>query len=88
MLIHPSSFSNRINIGADRGVDARPRSTGHENALFLAVGSIIPIVGCSYQYLQLNEEYVIKELNNLCYVYLEKLIEKPKMNDKTGSVEE
>ena len=39
---HPSSFGNFMNIGSDCiGVDMRARTTGHEQALFLAVSSLL-----------------------------------------------
>lgn len=73
LLIHSSSFSNRMNIGANHCVDTRTRCNGHENALFLAVSSIIPIVGFTYMFLDLKGEKIIKELNDFGYDYLDKI---------------
>ncbi len=74
ILIHASSLSNNINIGSDCfGIDMRPRYTGHKEALFFAVASIIPITGFTYQCLELDGESVIDELNRLGACYLEML---------------
>lgn len=73
--IHSSSFSNRMNIGSScHGIDMRARTTGHENALFLATASMIPLVGYTYKALGLDDTYVISELNILGEYYLEMLM--------------
>lgn len=77
IAMHPSSFGNQMNIGSSVvGVDMRARDTGHEHALFLAISSLITIVGYTYYYLDLNDEIVLSELNRLGIHYL-KLLQQP-----------
>ena len=74
IAMHPSSFGNRMNIGSDVvGVDMRARNTGHEHALFLAVASLISLVGYTYYYLQIDDKDVLDKLNRLGIHYLEML---------------
>lgn len=73
--IHSSCFSNRINIGSTcHGIDMRARTTGHENALFLATSSMIPLVGYTYKALGVDDTKVISELNRLGECYLKMLL--------------
>lgn len=69
--IHASCFGNLMNIGSDcHGIDMRPHDTGHENALFLAVSSLIPLVGNTLEYLSIDDEQALNELNRLgCYYF-------------------
>lgn len=72
---HPSAFGNRMNIGSDVvGVDLRVRDTGHEYALFLATSSLIALVGHTYYYLELDDTYVLNELNRLGEYYCRMLL--------------
>ena len=82
IALHPSAFGNRMNIGSDIvGVDMRARVTGHENALFLAVSSLIALVGYTYDYLELDSCPVLKELNRLGIYYFEMLQKQNIKND-------
>jgi len=82
IALHPSAFGNRMNIGSDIvGVDMRARVTGHENALFLAVSSLITLVGYTYDYLELDSCHVLMELNRLGIYYLELLQKQNIKND-------
>ena len=75
IAMHPSAFGNRMNIGSNVvGVDMRARDTGHEHALFLATSSLIALVGHTYHYLELDDNYVLNELNRLGEYYLRMLI--------------
>ena len=68
-----------MNIGSDvAGVDMRARSTGHEHALFLAVTSLISLVGYVFYYLQIDDEDILDELNRLGTHYL-KLLQQNKI---------
>ena len=72
LVAHPSCFGNKINIGSSYGgIDMQARINGQENALFLAVSSLIPLVGYTYHYLQLDEELVLNELNKMGIYYLQ-----------------
>ena len=74
IAIHPSSFGNKMNLGSDVvGVDMRARDTGHEHALFLAVASLISLVGYTYYYLQIDDKGVLDKLNGLGIYYMEML---------------
>lgn len=71
IVTHPSAFGNQMNIGSNVvGVDMRARNTGHEHALFLSVTSLITLVGYTYEYLELDSEYPLSELNSLAILYL------------------
>lgn len=75
IAMHPSAFGNRMNIGSNvEGVDMRARVTGHEHALFLATSSLIALVGWTYHYLELDDNYALNELNRLGEFYLRMLI--------------
>lgn len=75
IAMYPSAFGNRMNIGSNVvGVDMRARDTGHEHALFLATSSLIALVGHTYHYLELDDNYVLNELNRLGEYYLRMLI--------------
>ncbi len=75
IAMHPSAFGNRMNIGSDVvGVDMRARDTGHEHALFLATSSLIALVGHAYYYLELDDTYVLSELNRLGDYYCRMLL--------------
>ena len=72
IAMYPSAFGNRMNIGSNVvGVDMRAR---HEHALFLATSSLIALVGHTYHYLELDDNYVLNELNRLGEYYLRMLI--------------
>ncbi|SFO64855.1 hypothetical protein SAMN05216351_1238 [Pseudobutyrivibrio sp. JW11] len=75
IAMHPSAFGNRMNIGSKVvGVDMRIRDTGHEHALFLATASLISLVGHTYHYLELDDSFVLNELNRLGEHYCRMLI--------------
>ena len=77
IAMHPSSFGNRMNIGLKVvDVDMRIRDTGHEHALFLATASLISLVGHTYHYLELDDSFVLNELNRLGEHYCRMLISK------------
>lgn len=75
LATHASCFGNRMNIGTTHhGIDMRARNTGHEEALFLAISSLIPLVGCTYECLRVDVTFVLEQLNKLAILYLKMLL--------------
>ncbi|PHU34411.1 DUF5677 domain-containing protein [Pseudobutyrivibrio ruminis] len=87
ILVHPSCFSNMVHIGSPfKGIDMRAQREGHEESLFLATTSMIPLVGHTYERLGLDFGEVVDGLNRYGIYYWEIVVERNGTKSSTAKI--
>lgn len=76
VAIHASCMGNQLRLGSKlEGIDLGPWDTGQESALFLATASMIYIIACVYEALEIDYHNQLKSMNEYLEYYMELLYE-------------